>query len=143
LSALLASQRGAGGALAQVRTQRPPLRERELAVELDRDRFSGLRAAEAVLQLLAQSSTGAEEQRLERRRGDPEHRRDVGVRAAFELAQHECRTLVRRELRLASAASSALQAFAAPRSADVSACAEAEALAETHFPKALAPAPLP
>ena len=61
-------------------------------------RRAGGVAAEHVFELLAHSPPGAEEQRLDRRLADRERGRDLGVGAAFELAQDERLALLRRQL---------------------------------------------
>ena len=76
----------------------PAVLPREAAVELLRHRELGALTGDDVLELVREGAPGAEEQRLERRGGDPEQLRDLLVRAALELAHHERLALRGRDL---------------------------------------------
>ena len=91
----LALDRRAVAARACVGTQEAPLR---VAQVLLLDQGAGGVTAEHVLELLAHSPAGAEDQRLDRRLAHLERGRDLAVGAAFELAQDERLPLLRRQL---------------------------------------------
>ena len=88
----------AGRALAQVGPELRALGPGDGLVQLFRDEELGVRARDRALELLAQRAPRPEDERLDRARGQPEHVGDLRVRAPFDLAQHDGRPLVEREV---------------------------------------------
>src|SRR5262249_37842339 len=81
----MGAQRRAVGAL------QPP-------VQLPRDRELRIAARQRGLELLAERTPCAKDERLDRARGQLENLGDLGVRPPLELANHECCALVEREV---------------------------------------------
>ena len=84
--ALLARQRLALRAFAQMGAQLPALAAGELAVDLLREEELGLGAGEVALELLAQRTPRAEEDGLDGGDGRAHDLGDLGVAPSFELA---------------------------------------------------------
>ena len=97
LCALTALEGRAVLAFAEVRPQRSAIRTRELALLEAGERVFRFVAGESALELLAESSAGAEHQGLDCGDRDVEHVGDLGVRTAFELAHDEGGALVEGE----------------------------------------------
>jgi hypothetical protein len=85
-------------ALPKVCAQRRAFGPREPAIRLSRDGALGVRARQRALELLPQRPPGAEEQRFDGADRRLEDLGDLRVRAPLELAHHEGRTLVEREV---------------------------------------------
>ena len=86
-------------AFREVVPQSPPLLAAETTVDRLRDRELRLGARQLVLELLGERAARSEQERLERGRRHAENARDLGVRAAFELAENDGLALLRRDLR--------------------------------------------
>src|SRR5207237_9365334 len=98
LGALAASERRAFRALAEVCAQPSTLLAGEASVQLARDCELGLSAGQRSLELLAERTPCAENQRLDGARREVEDPRDLRVAPPLELAHHECGALVEREM---------------------------------------------
>jgi hypothetical protein len=98
LGALAPGDGRARGALPQVGPELRALGPGDRLVQLLRDEELGLGTRDGALELLAQRAPRAENERLDRAPGEPEHLGDLRVRAPFDLAQDDGRPLVEREV---------------------------------------------
>ena len=87
------------GAFGEVLAEPASLLSAKPVVHGAGDRELRLRARELVLELLGERAPRAEQEGLERPSRDAENVGDLGVRAPFELAEHDCLSLLRRDLR--------------------------------------------
>ena len=83
---------------AQMRAQRSPLRPRQPAVELLRERKLGFAAGQRSLELLAQRTARAKDQRLDCADRESEDVGDLGIRPSLELPHDERGALVECQL---------------------------------------------
>ena len=81
-----------------MRAKLAPLRSRQPAVELARDRKLRFAARQRPLELFAQSAACTEDERLDGACGDVEDLGDLRVRTSLELAHDERGALVEREM---------------------------------------------